>query len=207
MNLSESHKVIWRIALQPGLFLVTTSLGVMLLSGILDPVQAISLLQENPQLITLNICSADVETLIPLLLRDLPSYANRASQRAQPLERKPDISSDVIVAGRPEFAPLSLGPGQYTPLNPSAELELKQVFITTLERQYTDGQPIELQQYHWIFLTQTDLGWQLAMMFSRTSTYPALHPATPPRDSTDGILGQAVRTWLRDCRAGTVRPL
>ncbi len=154
-------------------------------------------------------CPNNVETLTSLLLRDLPSYANRVNQRARRRSRKVDISSSsVIVAGRPEFEPLSLGPGQYTPMTPAEVAAApKQVFITTLERQYTSGKLIELQQYHWLFLAQTDSGWSLALMFSRTGPYPGGRPPTPPRDSSNGIIGQAVRNWLQDCRVGKVRSL
>jgi hypothetical protein len=96
--------------------------------------------------------------------RDLPSYANRVSQRSRRLNRTPNLSSSVIIAGRPEFAPLTLGPGPYTS-DPGAEITTtapKQVFITTLERGYTARKPIQLQQYHWLFLLKlrTAGGWQ-----------------------------------------------
>lgn len=142
----------------------------------------------------------DVETLTARLLQDLPSYANRASQSAR-FSRTTDIYSYVLVAGRPEFAPLTLGPGIYSPAPGTGIQQPHQVFITTLERQYTAGKPVELQQYHWLFLTQTSSGWQLAMMFSRIGTYPAGRPPTPPRDTSSGVIAQAVRAWLRDCAA------
>lgn len=142
----------------------------------------------------------DVETLTARLLQDLPSYANRASQSAR-FSRTTDIYSYVLVAGRPEFAPLTLGPGIYSPDPATGTQQPQQVFITTLERQYTAGKPVELQQYHWLFLTQTSNGWQLAMMFSRIGTYPAGRPPTPPRDTSSGVIAQAVRAWLRDCAA------
>lgn len=148
----------------------------------------------------------DVQTLTDELLKDLPSYANRTTQRARRQNRIIDIYSYVLVAGRPEFAPLTLGPGEYTSADSTANSqEIEQVFITTLERQYTAKKAVELQQYHWLFLTRTSSGWQLAMMFSRTGTYPDKRPPTPPRDSSDGVIGQAIRTWLRDCQAGTVK--
>jgi hypothetical protein len=53
-------------------------------------------------------------------------------------------------------------------------------------------------------LTQTATGWRLAMMFSRIGSYPAKNPPSPPRDSSNGVVGQAVRAWLRDCRAGSI---
>lgn len=145
----------------------------------------------------------DVETLTTQLLRDLPSYANRVSQRSRRRNRTVDIYSYVLLAGRPEFVPLTLGPGEYTPVDSASLVEPpQQVFITTLERQYIDGKPVELQDYHWLFLTKTDSGWRLAMMFSRTGPYLGGQPPTPPRDSSNGVIAQAISTWLRDCRGG-----
>lgn len=142
-----------------------------------------------------------VETLTTQLIVDLPSYANRISQRARRRDRTVDLYSYVIIAGRPEFAPLTLGPGEYQSVAPpTTNLEQpQQVFITTLERQYTNGKPVELQQYHWLFLTRTSGGWRLAMMFSRTGTYPAKFSPTRPRDSSYGVIAQAIRAWLSDC--------
>jgi hypothetical protein len=150
-------------------------------------------------------CQAqDVKTLTADLLQDLPSYANRVSQRARRLSRSNDVYSYMLVAGRPEFAPLSLGPGVYTPTSPPAQIEpVEQIFFTTLERRYADGKPIELQEFHWLFLTKTESGWRLATMFTRTGGYPAKKPPTPPRESSDGVIAQAIETWLRDCRAET----
>jgi len=59
----------------------------------------------------------------------------------------------------------------------------------------------------WKILSQTTSGWQLSMMFSRTGIYPASQPPTPPRDSSDGVIAQAIRTWLRDCQEGAVRAI
>ncbi|MFB2979419.1 hypothetical protein [Microseira sp. BLCC-F43] len=152
-------------------------------------------------------CPADVETLIALLLRDLPSYANRVTQRARRRSRSVEVYSYVILAGRPEFEPLTLGPGEYTQAAPDSNSEdLRQVFLTTLERQYVGNKPVLLQQYHWLFLTKTDSGWLLAMMFSQTGLYPDERPPTAPRESSQGVIGQAIQIWLRDCRAGVIRP-
>jgi hypothetical protein len=152
-------------------------------------------------------CPADLETLTSWLLRDLPSYANRVMQRSRRLSRTVDSFSYVVVAGRPEFEPLSLGPGQYTPADPATEVKPpQQVFFTTLERQYRSGKAINTQLYHWVFLTQTPDGWRLAMMFSRIGSSSAGRPPTPPRESSNGVVGQGVSTWLRDCRAGAIRP-
>ncbi|WP_261209613.1 hypothetical protein [Laspinema sp. D2d] len=150
------------------------------------------------------VCPADLDLLISQLLPDLPSYANRTIQRSSP----DYVPRFVILAGRPEFQPLPQGPGVNHPpvsrLPGDAEIEgsdpaIAQVFFTTLERHYTATQSVEYQQYHWLFLAQTDQGWRVNQMFSRTA-YPAGAIPTPPRDSSDSEMAQAVRLWLSDCR-------
>lgn len=149
----------------------------------------------------------DIEILMTELLRNLPSYANRASQRARRLSRTTQIYSYMLMAGKPEFTPL--------PTNPLADTEnlsknspdknVEQVFFTTLERQYIKGKPIQSQQFHRLFLTKTKDGWQMVMMFTQTGSYPKSKPPTPPRDSSNGVVGQAIQTWLRDCRVAENR--
>ncbi len=146
------------------------------------------------------VCPDEVELLTELLIRDLPSYANRQLRSVIPLDSTLSPSR-VIIAGRPEFAPLPLAPGQPAP---SQDADPAQVFISTLERQYVKDRALEIQQYHWLFLTRSPSGWRLAFMFTRTgSATPGTSP-TPPRDSSDGAIAQAIKTWLRDCRAGLV---
>lgn len=178
---------------------ILSCIFLLLASGFLPPSQSSVLIAKST-------CQdQEVETLTTQLLKDLPSYANRVSQRTRRRDRKVDLYSYVLLVGRPEFAPLTLGPGEY---NPTTRVEPpQQVFITTLERQYIDGKPVELQQYHWLFLTQTSSGWRLAMMFSSIGTYPARQPPTRPRDSSNGVIAQAIRTWLRDCQAEAVQIL
>ncbi len=152
-------------------------------------------------------CPADVKTLTSWLLKDLPSYANRVLRQARRLDRKNNGASYVVLAGNPEFEPLTLGPGQYNPPTSATDLEPpQQVFLTTLERQYITGKAIESQHYHWLFLTQTPEGWRLAMMFSQIGSSLPERAPTPPRESSNGVIGQAVTIWLRDCRAGGIRP-
>jgi len=150
-------------------------------------------------------CPNDVDNLTTLLVRDLPAYANRTSQRAFNSERSVNPLSYVIVAGKPEIASLTLGPGPYLPIGSPPDPSLRQMFITTLRRSYTADRAIELQEYHWLFLTQAQDGWRMAMMFSQIGSYPAGQPPSPPRESTEGSIGQAVSLWLRDCRAGRIR--
>lgn len=153
-------------------------------------------------------CPKEVEALTALLIRDLPNYANRTIQRASSRTKIAGYYTSVIVAGRPEFKPLTLGPGPYQPTSEAAKhSEPRQLFLTTLERQYTNNKAIELQQYHWLFLAQTTDGWRLVMMYSQIGSYPAGEPPSPPRESSNGIFGQAIRSWLEDCRAGAIKPL
>ncbi|MBE9191956.1 hypothetical protein IQ230_16670 [Gloeocapsopsis crepidinum LEGE 06123] len=158
--------------------------------------QSVGFVQRSPQCQT-----EDVEILTSQLLPALPGYANRVSQRTRRRDAIVDIYTYVLIAGRPEFIPLTLGPGEYTPdMETVTAQQPQQVFITTLERQYIDGKPVELQQFHWLFFTRAEGGWRLAMMFSRTGSYPSQRPVTPPRNSSNGIIAQAIRTWLRDCQ-------
>jgi len=148
----------------------------------------------------------NLEALTTGLLRDLPSYANRASQRARRLSRATDVYSYMVVAGRPEFAPLPLNPSGYTTDSlKTASVGVEQVFFTTLERQYTAGKAVPLQQFHWLFLTKTKSDWRFVMMYSQTGLHPKNQPPTPPRDSSNGDIAQAINAWLRDCQAGSVR--
>jgi hypothetical protein len=146
-------------------------------------------------------CPIDVADLMPTLLRDLPSYANRVIARSYKIENI-GAMSQVITAGKAEFVPLpvSAEPG-------GADPNLKQVFFTTLERQRSGDQMVELQQYHWLFLTRTEsAGWQMALSYSRTAAYPSVEKAiSPPRESSAGPIAQGVKLWLRDCEGGAVR--
>jgi hypothetical protein len=74
----------------------------------------------------------------------------------------------------------------------------QQVFITTLERQYRGTQVIEIPRYHWLFLTKTTEGWRLALIFSRMGSNRPNEPLTPPEESSDSFMAEAIRLWLRD---------
>lgn len=150
-------------------------------------------------------CSNDLDTLIPLLLRDLPSYANRVSARAADLDNRGTSPGYVLLTSQATDEPLTLGPGGYYPATDD-DASLKQIFFTTLERQYVSNSSVEMQNFHWLFLTQTSRGWRVAMMFSRLADYPDAEPISPPHDSSYGAIAQAVRLWLRDCYAGAVYP-
>jgi hypothetical protein len=145
-------------------------------------------------------CPTELEPLTQKLLQDLPGYANRYIIRQT---RRADFAtmSQVVAASAPDLTPLPLSPT--APPDPT----LKQVFFTTLERQTTGKQLFELQQHHWLFLTPTpNHGWRLAMLYTRLGSYPAGRVITPPRESSQGPIGQAVALWLRDCQAGALLP-
>lgn len=150
-------------------------------------------------------CPSDVETLTNILLRDLPSYANRVTQRARVSNSSVEVYGYFIVAGRAELAPLTLGPGVYSPTTSDGKDQIQQIFFTTLQRRYTTTKALQIQDYHWLFLTKTDTGWRLAMMYSITGPYPGGSPPTAPRESSNGVVAQAIELWLRDCRAGVIR--
>jgi hypothetical protein len=157
-------------------------------------------------------CPDHLEDLMTLLLRDLPSYANRVTARS--FDAPIGVSSRrlneprpgyVLLAGQPEFGPLTLGPGNYVSTQPIAD-QPSQIFFTTLERQYTANRSVNLQHYHWLFLTRSTSGWQLVALFSRIGDEPADQPPTPPQDRTQGAIAQAIRLWLQDCRSGAISP-
>ncbi|BAY86731.1 hypothetical protein NIES267_62420 [Calothrix parasitica NIES-267] len=148
----------------------------------------------------------DITTLTTKLLRDLPAYFNRATQRARRLDRPVEVYSYMLLAGKPDFEPLPLrswtDEGDKS-VNGTEGVE--QIFFTTLERQYVKGKAVQLQGFHRLFLTKTESGWRMSMIYSQTGGYPKQKPPTPPRESSNTAVGQGIKTWLRDCRAGSVR--
>jgi hypothetical protein len=149
------------------------------------------------------ICPAQLEDIGQLLVRDLPSYTNRVIQRRR--KRTDRLYSSIVAAGNPEYVALPLVSQEYTPVYPKDAP--KQVFITTLERQYTDQKSVELQQFHWLFLTKTRIGWRLVTMYSRLNikSSSANNSIVPPTESSGTAVGEAIRIWLKDCHAGGVR--
>jgi hypothetical protein len=145
-------------------------------------------------------CPATPETLLPILLRDLPSYVNRLARR----QLRSGRESYVVTASAADLTPLPVKSSEYPE---SPDKNLHQVFFTTLEREYDRNQLQQWQQHHWVFLTQTAQGWQLALMYSHLAPYPAdpAQPQLPARDSSQSLTAEAIRVWLRDCQAGAVK--
>ncbi len=186
-------------------------IGLSLLASLTLASQSVLAASEHP-IRPPSTCPSRLEALIPLLLRDLPSYANRISQRAYQLDPNSDTPGYLVLAGQPDYAPLTLNPGEKLP---TTETDTPQVFFTTLERQYVRGKLVQLQHYHWLFLTPTEThGWQLVLLFSAIDPYTAQSPQTqtlsdsqplsPPQNQSQGVIAQAIRLWLRDCAADSV---
>jgi hypothetical protein len=147
-------------------------------------------------------CPDDVEVLVDQLLTDLPNYANRVLSKSRPLELARNSRNYVLIAGQPEFEPLTLS-GGYRP----TETEVappQQLFFTTLERIYLGNEVSQVQNYHWLFLTQTNSGWRVVTMYSRIGSSERNRPPLPPTESSNGAIGRGIRLWLRDCRAGVL---
>jgi len=147
-------------------------------------------------------CPTQIAPLAERLVRDLPSYANRTALRGVSRSQQPELSQ-VILASPPNLEPL-IEP--FTIAQSPPDPNLHQVFITTLERQTTRNKNSQFQQHHWLFLVQTNRGWQLSQSFTRTRTYPQSTLITPIRESSQGVIAQAIKVWLRDCNAGSTRP-
>lgn len=143
-------------------------------------------------------CPNDIQTLTASLLEDLPSYSNRVIQRTQNLNQAAGTENYIITASRAELESLDLPRLQYSQID---NRDPEQVFFTVLERQYINNKIVEIETYHWLFLSQTDSGWRTVMMFSRFGNSDQANPPTPPRETTNGIIGRGVQLWLRDCRA------
>lgn len=162
-------------------------------------------------------CPNNIDALLPLLLRDLPSYSNRVSSRAQVLERSFNPRGVVIAAAQaPEdqqkaIATQRLFDGLPLTEDAIATHQLTPLFFTTLERQYVNDRAVRIQHYHWAFLSQTSddeqSQWHLALLFSRIGHYPNDQPVSPPRESSQGSIGRGLQLWLRDCNADAIEAL
>ncbi|MEA5464020.1 hypothetical protein [Leptothoe sp. PORK10 BA2] len=148
-------------------------------------------------------CTEDFNTLSTLLLRDIPSYTNRILQSSVadiPTGYRPAY---VITASQPEKVPLDITDRVYT-TDPEVGQPLKQLFFTTLERQYSGLNASSISHFHWLFLAPSEDGWEMVFMFSAIEAENGAQ--IPPRDSSQGSVGQAVQRWLVDCRANAIFP-
>lgn len=140
-------------------------------------------------------CPDNLSDLSEKLLTDLPSYTNRVIQRSQ-LTRTPFNDTYIIVAGQPEFEPLTLTHQQYKPIFPNST---QQLLFTTLERHYINQRSTTYESYYWVFLTQENEQWYLVKVLSALASLNENDVPLPPQDATDGAIGQGIQLWLRDC--------
>jgi hypothetical protein len=147
-------------------------------------------------------CPVKLADLTRALVKDLPSYTNRLIQQRR--TRNDKLYSSIITASLPELKSIETVSHEYPPRFPQSAPT--QAFISTLERQYTGIQSAQLQQFHWLFLAQTRMGWRLTNIYSRTSSFPHHNTAiTPPIESSQTVVGEAIGIWLNDCHLGKVR--
>lgn len=149
-----------------------------------------------------NTCPAKLASLTNVLARDLPGYTNRIIQQRR--KRTDLVYSSMITVSMPDLRPIESFSREYPARFPQAAPT--QVFISTLERQYTGTKSAQLQQFHWLFLANTRLGWRLVNMYSQTGGSPGADtPVAPPIESSKTIVGEAISVWLNDCHLGKVR--
>ncbi len=147
-------------------------------------------------------CPYELQPLVDKMLQDLPSYANRVIQRNNNSSGKISDKFYILVAGKPDYNPLPLSMQQYFT---KPDEQARQVFFTTIERHYDKNVVKISQSYYWLFLANSEDQWAMVQIYSQLgSTLPNLSP-TPPQEISNGIMGQAVSLWLRDCRAGSLK--
>ncbi|MDB9312430.1 hypothetical protein PN462_04880 [Spirulina sp. CS-785/01] len=143
-------------------------------------------------------CPREFQPLVEALLVDLPGYANRVALRSRRLEE--DAYTYVMMAGKANFEPIDRGVrGETTPTEDNSP---QQVFFTTLEQRLTATEAISRQHYHWLFLVKSEGGWRLVTLYTRYGNGEDRGVPSPPEESGQGVIGQAIRLWLRDCRFG-----
>jgi hypothetical protein len=142
-------------------------------------------------------CPSDITLLAQALLEDFPGYYNRTLIRSR-IPGESASSTRVVLASEPEI----LGAEDLADFNADFNNDaIEGFFFTTLERAYRDGQLVQQQGFHQIFLTRDVAGWLVVTTRSGYGGYPSSDRMTPPRESNAGLLVQTVRTWLRDCEA------
>jgi hypothetical protein len=156
----------------------------------------------KPPLRPLTTCPVDIESLSSALLRDLPEYINRLSHQ----QGGSQSQQYAIAASKANLTPL---PITYTGTPNSPDSQLHQVFFTVLERQYENQRREDSQRYHWMILAYSPTtGWQLATLYTRATAYPANNqPPSRMQETSQQVIGRAIRRWLRDCRAGVIKAL
>ncbi|MBD2392780.1 hypothetical protein VKI21_01815 [Cyanobacterium aponinum UTEX 3222] len=149
-------------------------------------------------------CNNNWENLTKSLTKDVADYGNRIIQSSRIYPNLDNfLPTYIVTASIPDTQSLPLNNFASEDFYMSENQETKQLFFTTLERQYSsNNRIIEAQNFHWLIFTFTPQGWQLVKAITRFG-YPQPEgdfSVSPPRDTTNGIIGQAVNLWLRDCQ-------
>jgi len=138
-------------------------------------------------------CPNEITPLAQAFLEDFPSYYNRTLIRSR-IPGESASSTRVVLASEPDI----LSADDLADFSGTA---IEGFFFTTLERSYREGQLVQQQGFHQIFLTRDVVGWLVVMTRSGYGDYPSGDRMTPPRASGSGLLAQTLRTWLRDCES------
>jgi hypothetical protein len=147
-------------------------------------------------------CPTAFEPMIEQLLKDLPHYANRLIVKSRKLGGAPP-GNYVMVMGPPDFAALPLANRELDQAQPTH----RQVFFTSLERQYSINQITPLQGFHWSIWAESSTGWQLVTLRSQLGSGPLVRSKSPspdrilvpPREADYSPIAEGIRLWLRDC--------
>lgn len=144
-------------------------------------------------------CPIAFEPMVEQLLKDLPHYANRLIVKSRRLGGPPP-GNYVIVIGQPDFQSLPLAAA-----STNGQTGLRQVFFTSLERQYSGNRITPLQGFHWSIWAQSSTGWQLVTLRSQLGSGPATtidRILVAPREADYSPIAEGIRLWLRDCSLG-----
>ncbi|AUC59805.1 hypothetical protein AA637_01000 [Cyanobacterium sp. HL-69] len=146
-----------------------------------------------------NQCRADINHLGDKLVNEIGDYGNRIIQKTRRGgANSPIMPIYIVTVGQVEFEELPLSEKSYGANNSS---HIEQIFFTTRERQYlSDTRLEETNNYHWLLLTSTDRGWDMVMLLTRFGEVGDNGLVSPIVDTTSGVVGEAVRLWLRDCQ-------
>lgn len=146
-------------------------------------------------------CPTIFEPMIEQLLKDLPHYANRLLVKSRRLGGPPP-GNYVMVIGPADFGTLPLSNQPLTPSQPGH----RQVFFTSLERQYSTNRMTPLQGFHWSIWAESSTGWQLVSLRSQLGPGPLDRSKdipdrilVPPREADYSPIAEGIRMWLRDC--------
>lgn len=159
--------------------------------------------KSNPQNNLSKQCEGDWEEVAKSIMKNIPNYSNRVIQRGSIFSHSLNfLPTYIITVNQGKTTPSDFDLTSFPPIKYQPKEEIKQLFFSTKERQYSNSQQIiETENFHWLIFTDTPEGWRLVMAMTRFG-YPSPQGfiTSPPKDTTNGVIGQAVNLWLRDCQ-------